>query len=77
MAKEIILQALDKEGFEIYWNNGFETVKEARQWVKEVMLDRAWWDRLAENKTFALTVDVIELHVNGVCRADWFPQFKE
>lgn len=76
MAKKIELIALDAELFELYQNDGFETVKEARQWVKDVLLNKAWWNRLAENKTFALTVFKIELHVDGVIRSDWFPEFK-
>ena len=67
---------LDSEGFELYSNDMHETVKQAKTWVKDCLLEQSWWDRLAENKTFALDVYTIQLKVNGEIRDDWFPEFK-
>lgn len=67
--------ALDKDGFELYRNDSFETIKEAKQWIKETLMEQSYWNRLAENETFALEVYTIQLTVNGACHSDWFPKF--
>lgn len=76
MNKEITVQALDTEGYNVHTHDGFETIKEAKAWVKETLLDRGYWDRLAENSTFATEIDTIQLLVNGEIHTDWFPEFK-
>jgi len=76
MSKEITVQALDHEGYNVHTHDGFETIKEAKAWVKETLLDRGYWDRLAENCSFAEEIDTIQLLVDGEIHSDWFPEFK-
>lgn len=76
MNKEIKVTALDHEGYTLHEHDGFETIKEAKAWVKDTLLDRGYWDRLAENKTFAEEVETIQLIVDGEIHSDWFPEFK-
>lgn len=68
--------ALDKDDYVLYENDSFDTIKEAKAWVKDALLDQSWWDRLAENNTYALEVVTIQLRVNGEIHSDWFPEFK-
>ncbi len=54
----------------------FDTIKEARQWVKECGLDVGYWDRKAERQGWAKdNVCTIQLWKNDDCVADWFPEF--
>ena len=76
MSKEITVQTLDHEGCNVYTHDGFETTKEAKAWVKETLLDRRYWDRLAENHSFAEEINTIQLMVDGEIHSDWFPEFK-
>lgn len=75
--KDIEIVALDKDEYTLHVFDGYITIKEAKAWVKEVLLDVGYWNRLAENKTFALEIDTIQLLVNGVIHSDWFPEFKQ
>lgn len=73
--KDIRVITLDKDGFETD-NRDFETVKQARQWVKECGLDSGFWERRAESAGFGeRNVDTIQLHIDGECTADWFPKW--
>jgi hypothetical protein len=74
-SKEITVQAIDLEGYNVHSHDGFETIKEAKAWVKEVLLNRGYWNRLAENETFADEIATIQLTVNGEIHSDWFPEF--
>lgn len=76
MSKEIKVTALDHEGYTLHDHDGFETIKEAKAWVKGTLLDRGYWDRLAENNTFAEEIDTIQILVDGEVHSDWFPEFK-
>lgn len=74
--KEITVRAADCDGDTIYERDGFETIKEARAWVKDAFLHRSYWSKLAENDAFADDIDTIQLLVNGEIHSDWFPEFK-
>lgn len=76
MSNNIELIALDKEGYELYRNDSIDTIKEAKAWAKNTLLDRGYWDRSAENTTYATEIDTIQLKVNGEVHTDWFPEFK-
>jgi hypothetical protein len=67
--------AFDTKGLQTY-NRDFETLKEARQWVKETGLDADFWDRGAEVPGWHfLNVDTLRLLVDGNCLQDWFPKW--
>jgi len=76
MSKEIKVTAIDREGYTLYDNDDFQTIKEAKAWVKDVLLDRGYWDRLAENNTFAEEIETIQILVDEKIHSDWFPEYK-
>lgn len=55
----------------------FDTIKEAREWVKTCGLSREFWNRLYENYDGAASdnIHTIQLLKNGECVQDWFPEF--
>jgi hypothetical protein len=76
MRKEIDIVVVDSEGYIVYHRDSFDTIKEAKLWVKECLLERSFWDRLSENEQFAEQIDTIEIRVDGEVHSDWFPNFK-
>lgn len=55
----------------------FDTMKEARAWVKEAGLDEKYWDRRAEVQGWARrNVHSIQLWKNNEFIQDWFPEWK-
>ena len=55
----------------------FDTMKEARYWIKYAALESAYWERASESESFASTyVYTVQLHKNGEIVQDWFPDFK-
>jgi hypothetical protein len=71
--------ALDAEG-DVVWNRDFDSKKEAKVFIKEYALSRDFWDRLAENDTFAENIETIQLVT--LRKGKWeideerFPDFK-
>ena len=67
--KTIEVFILDKNGN--YNVRDFDTLKEARQWVKTCGLSKDYWNRrYARDNGHTL-----QLHKNGECVQDWFPVF--
>jgi hypothetical protein len=62
-------------------SRSFESLKEAKQWVKECGMNRDYWNRSYERDTdyegaARDNVHTLQLHKNGECIQDWFPDFK-
>lgn len=75
--KDIRLVVLDSNGYETR-NTEYNTMKEARQWVKDCGLRADYWDRSAEVVGFHKDgVATIQLLVNGECLQDWFPAWSQ
>lgn len=53
--------AVDEEGFYLNTPRLFETVKEAKDWLREVSGDRRYWVQLAESETFPDEIHSIQL----------------
>jgi len=61
---------------EITWDRDFDTIKEAKAWVKECGLSISYWDRSSESPGWAArNIDTIQLLKNNECIQDWFPKF--
>lgn len=78
-SKVTFIRAIDNEG-DCLWDREFDSKKEAKAWVKDCGLDQSYWNQSAENETFALSIEKIELlqkeKGRWVCVEDWFPEFK-
>jgi hypothetical protein len=75
---EVIAQ--DSEGNEEF-RRDFDSLKEARAWVKECGLNRDFWNRSYERDENYDTaardnIHTLQLLKNGECVQDWFPNFK-
>lgn len=71
--------ALDPEGL-ITTTRDFDSLKEARTWVKEAGLSKSYWNRLGESETdyegwAARNVSALELHKDGECVQEWTTNF--
>jgi len=56
----------------------FDSMKEAKSWVKKTGLSPAYWERRAESADFAKTnVCQIQLLKNGECEDEWTPEWAE
>jgi hypothetical protein len=58
----------------------FDTMKEARQWVKSCGLSKDYWNRVYERdedyeNAARDNVHTLRLYKNGECVEDWFPVF--
>lgn len=54
----------------------FDTMKEARQWIKECGLNAAYWNRKGETSDFAKSyVNTLQLYKDGECVQDYFPSW--
>lgn len=67
--------ALDRNENEEY-RADFDTMKEARRFIKDAMLEASFWDRRAEVAGYAANIQTVQLVVNGEIIQDWFPEFK-
>lgn len=74
--KTIQIITLDLAGFETR-NQEFDTIKEAKAWVKECGLKAAFWMRSFESDMDSVRQNVltIQLTVDGDIRRDWFPDW--
>lgn len=73
--KDIRIITLDSDKNETD-NRQFDTLKEARAWVKYTGLDANFWDRRAESKGWhKRNVATLQLDVDGECLQDWFPEW--
>lgn len=75
---EIIV--LDPEGY-VTTEREFDFMKDARKWVKEAGLSKAYWNNRGDSETdydgwAARNVHTLQLMKNGECVEDWFPEFK-
>lgn len=75
---EVII--LDKESIQTD-SREFESIKEAKQWVRDCGLSADYWNRSYERDTDYESaardnVYTLQLHKNGECVKDWFPDFK-
>ena len=68
--------AIDKEEKELYRNDGFNTMKEARGFFRKVSKDRSFWVRHAESEAFPAQIETIQLLKNGEIIDDCFPCWK-
>ena len=71
---------LDADGYETQ-RRDFDTIKEAKAWVKEMGLDKAYWNRCGDSDDdyegwAARNVYTLQLHKNEEIVKDWFPCFK-
>ena len=72
---KIELLAIDSQG-DITWDREFDTLKEARAWVKNWGLSKEYWERSSESEGWAeRNITTLQLHKNGECIQDWFPKF--
>lgn len=58
----------------------FDTLKEACQWVKSCGLSKDYWNRCYERDedyegAARDNIHTLQLHKNGECVQDWFPEF--
>jgi hypothetical protein len=58
----------------------FDTIKEAREWVKTCGMSREFWNRLYErdenyDSAAKDNIYTVQLLKNGECIQDWFPEF--
>lgn len=73
---KIEIHTLDKDGDISTCLDHFDTVKDAKVFVKECGLMAGYWDQRAESQGWAgRNIETIQLLVNGECRKDWFPEF--
>lgn len=67
---------LDSEGRINPGEREFDTIKEAKAFVKECALDSHYHDRLSELEGWAKrNVHSVQLLKNGECEREWFPEF--
>jgi hypothetical protein len=69
MNAQIEIAAKDNEGFEL-WNRDFDTIKEAKEFMKTSARDRSFWVRRAESEQFPNDIDTIQLIIDGEIRND-------
>lgn len=75
MQKLIEILTIDNKGFETD-RRDFDTMKEARAFVKEYAMRSDYWEQRAESKGWHIgNVDTIQLLVDGECLQDWFPKW--
>jgi hypothetical protein len=69
------IEEIDGEKFHI--GNPMEhlTIKEAKVWVEEVLLDGWHWDRVAEQKDFHKNVRFIHILKNGEIHTEYLTNF--
>jgi hypothetical protein len=72
MNKSIEAAAFDAQGCEIY-RRDFDTVKDARSFIRDAMLSKDFWDRRGEVTGYWKQVDTVQLITNSDVLADWFP----
>lgn len=74
---KIEVVTLSNEGFETD-RRDFETVKEAKAWVRNCALSADYWEMASESKGYAArNVATVRLMADGECLDDWFPTFAE
>ena len=67
---------LDADGMINPGERDFDTIKEARQFIKECALDARYHDRSAEVDGWAKrNVHTVQLLKDGTVVQDWFPKF--
>lgn len=76
----IKIVALHSEGYEES-RRDFDTLKEARAWVKECGLKASYWNRRYERDqdydgAARDNIHTIQLLKDGECIQDWFPEFQ-
>lgn len=75
MNKDIRIITLGPEGYETD-NRDFDTMKDARKWVKDAGLSPAYWENASESEGYHIrNVQTLQLHVNGEIIQDWFPKW--
>lgn len=76
MKKLIEVITLDKDG-DATTSREFDSIKEAKSFVKDTALSAAYWDRYAESEGWGQrNIETIQLTVDGEVRFDWFPEFQ-
>lgn len=70
----IEIVALESDGCENY-RRDFDTVKEAKAFVKEALLTPEYWNRRAESPDGHKWVATIQLLKDGEITQDWFPKW--
>lgn len=62
---------------DITWDHEFDSLKEAKAWIKECGLSKSYWERLSESPGWAeRNIHTLRLLKNGECVQDWFPKFQ-
>lgn len=69
--KECSLELIDKDG-DIAYDRNFDSLKEAKAFVKECGLSRDYWLQFSESVAFVSTIDYLRLMVEDECDKDWF-----
>jgi hypothetical protein len=70
--KEILANVLDAQD-NVEDSRDFESVKQAKAWVKETALDRSYWVRHSESNDYPEKIRTIQLVCDGDIIMDWFP----
>lgn len=72
--KECSIDLIDIEG-DVCYSRNFDSMKEAKAFVKECGLSRDYWLQFSESVSFVSCIDYLRLMVGDVCEKDWFVQW--
>lgn len=72
MKTEIYAITIDQNGYEEY-RRDFDTLKEARAFIKESLLNAKFWDRRAEVDGYYKNIATVQLLKGEEVAQDWFP----
>lgn len=71
MKPTIHIEAIDRDGDCIHTISHCDTIKEAKQLIRETLLEKQWWNRLAENTTFAPQIASIIISKDGETHSEF------
>ncbi len=69
--KKSFIHVIDTEG-DICWDREFDTIKEAKEFIKDCGTDPKYWYWLSESMPFVANIDHLELVVNGMVEKDYY-----
>lgn len=69
------IRYLDVKGFDWKCSNSFDTMKEARNYFKDVKNDRKYFVNCAESESAPETLHTVQLVKNGEIILEHFPKF--
>jgi hypothetical protein len=72
--KECSLDLVDTDG-EVCYSRNFDSLKEAKAFIKECGLSKDYWLRFSESEKFVSSIDSLRLMRGEECERDWFVQW--